>query len=191
MKLRLIFIVFVFLFSCEKTFSADTTLLYKQRVNQIEQFSIWLKNKPLSELKPDSLTWQTYNTAFSIFFENHLMDSLFRLNTEVFTPAVKYQMLKIFIGGYGDLVHSIPLDSMRFKTVNDTNRIQERFSKNDYVTKDLIILTLFIDGKEYEVFGFFFVGDNIKLTGMTEMIMNQNDMKIVRNYINQLSTTVK
>jgi hypothetical protein len=187
MKLRLILILFVLVFSCEKTFGTDTTSLYKQRVNQIEQFSIWLKNKPISESKLDSSIWYTYDTAFSIFFDNHLMDSLFRLNTEVFTPAVKYQMLKIFIGSYDDLVHYVPLDSLRFKSVNETNSTKKRFSRNDEASKDFIVLCLFIDGKEYKAYGFFFVGNNVKPTGMTEMMMNEADRKIVRSYINQLS----
>jgi len=113
------------------------------------------------------------------------MDSLLHSNQQVLPSSAKYQMLKIFFSGYDDLVAAVPFDSLKFKRIYQTNN--NAGSQNDqYGRRNTIILYFLIEGKEYEVYGFFFAENSAKLTGITEIGGDENLNKIVKNYIERL-----
>jgi hypothetical protein len=177
-------------------FGNDTTLLYKQRLEQIKSFSSWLNSKPngqisFTNLDTNATVWKVYDTAFVLFFDKLKMDSLFQTNQEVLAISAKYQLLKMFISAYDNLVTEVPFDSIKFKSTSLPGNNQAQPKDDNSYSKNSIILYFLIDEKEYEVFGFFFAENSAKLTGMTETGGDENNYKIVSSYIKQLSAIKK
>jgi hypothetical protein len=190
MKLKLVFLISTLFFSVADAFANDTAILYKQRLEQIKIFSSWLNTKPNTQISFDnidttSLTWKAYDTAFSTFFDKQIMDSLFQIDQRVLQASAKYQMQKIFLSGYDNLIEDVPFDSVKFKRLLPAST--NGGNQNDqYGRRNTIIVYFLIDGKEYEQFGLFFAENSTKFTGMTAMGGDENRNKIVTGYIERL-----
>lgn len=195
MKLRIIFLVLIISFFNTEVLGNDTAILYKQRLEQIKSFSSWLNSKPngqitFTNLDINSSIWKIYDTAFSLFFDKQIMDSLFQRNQEVLAISAKYQMQKIFLSNYDNLVDAVPFDSIKFKRIHQASK--NIGSQNDqYGRRNTIILYFLIDGKEYEEFGLFFAENSAKLTSITGMGGDEGRNKMVKNYIERLKTAEK
>lgn len=112
MKFRLIVLFFLTSSFCQNIFANDTSLLYNQRVEEIKKFSAWLENQPngqvsFTNIDTNSAVWKLYDRAFILFFDKHIMDSLFQTNQQVFAIPAKYQMQKIFLSGYDNLIAAV------------------------------------------------------------------------------------
>lgn len=196
MKQSLLITILVLLLFASNALGNDTTSLYKARLEQLHQLSQWLKTKPNFEFSPaalgtntldtNSVAWRTYDTAFALFYDRHLMDSMFAVNTNVFAPLAKFQLLKLFLSSYDNLLDIVPNDSMVFKAPLPLNTSKVQVQEMDSESEAIISLYFLIDGKEYEIFGFSFAPDKAKLTGMTEVGGDQATYNIVRNYIERL-----
>ena len=195
MKLRLVYLISIIFLSIADAFGNDTALLYRQRIEQIKIFSSWLNTKPnaqisFSSIDTTSFTWKAYDTAFTTFFDKKIMDSLFQIDQRVHQVSAKYQLQKIFLSEYDNLIGAVPFDSVKFKRLlparnNDGNQ------NDQYGRRNTITLYLLIDGKEYEQFGLFFAENSTKLTGMTVIGGNQNQNEIIKSYIERLKRVEK
>jgi hypothetical protein len=186
----MIIVLALMLFS-KSALGNDTTSLYKGRLQQLHQLSEWLKTKPngqgsLESLNTNVTALKIYDTAFALFYDKPSMDSLFAIDTQVFGPSAKFRLMKDFLCSYDNLLDKVPYDSMRFRSPQPLNS-PKALSQEDSDAAGIISLYLLIDGKEYEIFGFYFAPNSAKLTGITDAGGDQATHKIIGNYVERLT----
>jgi len=152
----------------------DSTTLYKERVQKIKGFYEWLAKRPYKDVnifKADTTSecWKSYDTAINLFFDRHILDSLFENRSQqddIFATSLKFQLLKQSIAGFHNLTQHECVDKLKFKC-SDSNLIIQFFS---------------IKNTDYEFSGFWFLESTAELIGMPILGIPEPGYKIFKAF---------
>jgi len=176
MKPRTFLISFSLLIS--SILKANDSTLYNKRIQKVKELYEWLSKRTYREVnvfKADtaSKSWKSYDTAINLFFNKHILDSLYENRGEqddILATSLKFQLLKQTIAGFHDLSKHDCFDKLKFK----------------YIGSNSLIQYFIFDSKEYKFTAFEFADNSTDLIGMPILGFPEPEYKIFKEYYDKL-----
>jgi len=173
-----IILIFILLLISTILKANDSTALYKKRVQKIKGFYEWLAKRPYKDVnifKADTASecWKSYDTAINLFFNRHILDSLYENKgqlDDIFATSLKFQLLKQSIASFHNLTQHECVNKLKFK-YSDSNLVIQFFS---------------IKNKDYEFSGFWFLNGSTQLIGMPILNLPEPEYRIFKTFYDKL-----
>lgn len=185
------FLAIIFLLLINSTRANDTTLLYKQRIQQIQNLYKWIAEKPTlveqAKIDTNSIARHVYDTAINLFFNRQFLDSVFAIDTSYFTVPAKFEMIKSGISALTYIILcKIQLDQIYFKpaayfAIKNTPFVNQHIE----LPKDEIVLYFIIENREIQYLHFVFFENNAKLYWVSFFGYDTVDAQLLTKYLRE------
>ena len=182
----------LFLFSSVFSFANDS-LLYKKRLQKIEQLHGWLSKRAyvkidISKADPNAFDWKIYDTVINVFFDKRALDSVFsRISpNDIFLPSAKYEILKLSIAKFHELAQKQCFRELMFRQATPWLKDVELTKQDLVFLQNNLVQSFLIDGEEFKWTGFEFVDKGTRLLTMPIYLLSESENRKIQFFYNKL-----
>ena len=168
-----------FLFQAKSTFANDSTL-YKERLEKLREFSIFLKGRTINihnkfDFDSSSSISKFYDSSLSLFFNLALLKSKYLSNGDAKfeTPEFNLKFLKNCIAFFHSLSLTVKFSKFKFKSVQRPLWHPEPITLDYEMETNSIIYYTITKGKEQGHLVFIFEPGKSELIGIDSLPTNK------------------